>query len=344
MPIVFSKLRQAGKMHAVYVQGTRPQFETPVGKNPDGSMSTEITTWGIRAEIGDPNNPNPNPTKYSMEIILPSSVLHSSADENPYKAFLQQIQNTEEEVVKYAISHSHEWFKKTIDAAIVRFNFVSALKQPNIKGTSDPDTSRPPNIKAKVPYDEKTGQWNVEIYNAEQECLFTPQKQCSDTPNNLVPLGASIATILELQKVWIVNAKWGITWNVKQVCIIETKSARKAFTGVSEFSFSKAAPKLTTLTTKKSLDTFLEDSDEEDSAAKVQPAPEPAPEQEPAVLSLEPIREPEPVVVEAKKPAIVKRPIESPVPATFTAAAVAATTQPTAVPKKKVVKRAAEPN
>ena len=90
------------------------------------------------------------------------------------------------------------------------------LKYPKDKNTNEPDYSRPPTLKVKIPYWE--GEFkNIELYNDKKELVFPNDDDIQI--NEFLVKGSNIATIIQCGGIWVANGKFGVTWKLFQAVV-----------------------------------------------------------------------------------------------------------------------------
>ena len=114
-----------------------------------------------------------------------------------------------------AISNAKEWFGKAkMSEDAVDALWTPMLKYPKDKNTLEPDTSRSPTLKVKIPYWE--GEWKTELYNLHQQAIFPDPDGRSITPKDLIGKGSHVAVVLQCGGLWFANGKFGVTWKLLQ--------------------------------------------------------------------------------------------------------------------------------
>jgi len=88
------------------------------------------------------------------------------------------------------------------------------LKYPKDKNTLEPDTTRSPTLKVKIPYWE--GEWKTELYNLDQQSIFPDPEGSNITPKDLIGKGSHVAVVLQCGGLWFANGKFGVTWKLLQ--------------------------------------------------------------------------------------------------------------------------------
>jgi hypothetical protein len=101
-------------------------------------------------------------------------------------------------------------------AEAVEALWTPMLKYPRDKATEEPDHSRAPSLKVKIPYWEDVFK-NVELYNEESVCVFPND---DNTPiNDFIVKGTNVATIIQCGGIWVANGKFGVTWKLFQAVV-----------------------------------------------------------------------------------------------------------------------------
>jgi hypothetical protein len=78
-----------------------------------------------------------------------------------------------------------------------------------------------------VPYYERDGRWNVEIYDVNRTLLF-PCDNEELTPAHFVPKLSNVACVIQCGGIWIGGKGWGITWKLVQ-CVVKPKEVASVF-------------------------------------------------------------------------------------------------------------------
>ena len=173
-----------------------------------------MLTWGVN----EFTNEKDGSKTYDLALQFPNDEYS-----NPNSAaFLKNMQELEAKVKTDAIANSKEWLNKTkLTADAIDVMWTPILKYPKDKETGEPDYSRPPTIKVKIPYWQGDFK-NVELYNEKRELLFSS----NDAPENpeqvisdYISKGSNIAIVMQCGGVWVVNGKFGVTWKLFQAIV-----------------------------------------------------------------------------------------------------------------------------
>ena len=86
------------------------------------------------------------------------------------------------------------------------------------KETNEPDYSRPPTLKVKIPYWE--GEFKgVEVYDQEKNPLFPSENEDEVDIQSLITKASNVATLVYCGGIWVANGKFGVTWKLFQAVV-----------------------------------------------------------------------------------------------------------------------------
>ena len=223
-----------------------------------------MMTWGISDYDGN--------QRYEMSLQFPGDEYHTDKT----RAFLQVFKDFEDKIKNDAMKNSKEWFGKNIGSMeVIDALFTPILKYPKNKETGEPDHSKSPSIRVKVPcYD---GEWKTTIYSVDYEKVFPVSGQTL-TPMDFIAKTDKVATVLQCGGIWFANGKFGVTWRLHQAvvqprednsqsCQIELDEDEKKELTSSVFRAEQDE--------KEQPSTQVESDDEEE---EEEPEPEPEPE------------------------------------------------------------------
>ncbi len=165
-----------------------------------------MTTWGINENDFDNNGKK----TYNMSLQFPSNE-YSREDTS---AFLENIKKMEIYVKDQACANSKAWFGKVQSQEVVEAFWTPMLRYPKDKATGEPDMSKAPNFRVKIPFWE--GQFKCEIYNVNRELVFP--KEDVDIMD-VIPKGSEVKIMLQCGGIWFAGGKFGITWKPYQIIV-----------------------------------------------------------------------------------------------------------------------------
>lgn len=295
-----------------------------------------MMTWGVSDFVDERGESD---GKYSISLNFPNAE-YANASTND---FLQKMKDFENSVLDDAVKNSELWWGEEMSRELVKHTFFPFLKYSKNKDTKKIDLSKPPSIRAKVPF--YNGKWAVEIYDTKQNTLF-PCDNEHLTPVDFVPKLSNVACVLQCGGIWIGGKGWGLTWKLIQ-CIVKPREVVSVYgkchiqlsseeldtidsqvlpddgADADELPAPTGPPAMKRIMTQVPTDTLVADSDEEE---------------EPEVKVAEPVKAAE---TPAKK-VVKKAPVEPvQVQAEVAAEIAAATVEPAAaeVKKKTVIKK-----
>lgn len=272
-----------------------------------------MNTWGISDFVDEKTGESDG--KYSMSLSFPNEEYANAAT----REALNKLKEFENAVLDAAVKNSEVWWGEEMSREVAKHTFFPFLKYSRNKDTKKIDTTKPPTIRAKVPFYD--GRWNVEIYDLKSQMIFP--RDDDSTPMDHIPSRSQVACVLQCGGIWIGGKGWGLTWKLFQ-CVVKKNQQAVALRGVcnvhippeelGEAEPVAATPRLS-------------------APEPVAPPPKPTPAVLAAVDDSDNEDEPVPVVKPVAKPVqepVVEEPVEE-----------VATAAPVKKVVKKVVKKAA---
>jgi hypothetical protein len=170
-----------------------------------------LLTWGInRMEDEDTGR-----VSYNFALQFPSSEYSSDAINN----FFEKIKEFENKVLDDSVTHCKEWFGKSkLSREVSEALFTPILKYPRDKDTSEPDYSRSPTMRIKIPFwDNK---FNVELYDTNGKAIFTPGNDIDSASfEGLIPKASHVSCAIQCNGIWFAAGKFGVTWQLVQAIV-----------------------------------------------------------------------------------------------------------------------------
>jgi hypothetical protein len=230
-----------------------------------------MLTWGA-SDFVDPATGKGN-GKYELSLQFPSAEYNTEDAE----AFLKNMVALEEKIKADALANSKDWFGKVHkNAEVISALYTPMLKYPKNKDTGEPDLSKPPTLRVKIPIWE--GVWKCEIYDEDETKLY-PSSNNLSTPVEFLQKGINVATLIQCGGIWFANGKFGVTWKLIQAVVQRPRASLTGSCFIKLKPSDKAKLKSATAPVADVCDdddmvatAEVEDSDEEDD-----PAPTPVP-------------------------------------------------------------------
>lgn len=165
-----------------------------------------MMTWGISDFVDDKGESD---GKYSMSLNFPNEEYKTPVSD----VFLNKLKALENQILDDAVKNSESWFGEEMSREVAKHTFFSFLKYSKNKDTKKTDYTRPPSIRAKVPFYD--GKWAVELYDTQSKMIF-PCDNTHVSPVDLVPKMSNVACVLQCSGIWVGGKGWGLTWKLIQ--------------------------------------------------------------------------------------------------------------------------------
>ena len=226
-----------------------------------------MLTWGVN----EYTNENGGSNSYDLALQFPNDEYNSPE----CVAFLKNMQALEQKLKDDAVVNSKDWLNKSkLVPEAVDALWSPMLKYPKDKETGEPDYSRAPTLKVKIPFWEGVFK-NVELYDEDEHTLY-PSDDNNVSIVDLITKGSNIATIIQCGGIWVANGKFGVTWRLFQAVV----KPKATLTGKCHITLSqKDREKITSQVDddedekddtimEKDTTTHVEDSDDEEEVKK----------------------------------------------------------------------------
>jgi len=237
-------------------------------------LSTPLMmTWGINEYVDEKSGKK----SYEMSLQFPRESDSNYSDDTV--SFLNSLQEFEAKIKKDAATiKSKEWFNKDkMSPEVIDALWTPMLRYPK-DDSGEPDTSRPPTLRIKIPYWEN--KFNLEMYDMNQNLLFPNVEDDQVSPLTLIHKNQNVALVILNGGIWFANGKFGTTWKLFQAVVQPKTSLR----GKCHIRLSSESKQILEKEAQAEVDqeeeeqALVEDSDEEQEQEE---EPEPVPEPEP---------------------------------------------------------------
>lgn len=284
-----------------------------------------MITWGISDFVNDNGESD---GKFSISLNFPNEEYRKPATD----AFLAQLKDFENQILDDAVKNSELWWGEEMSREVCKHTFFPFLKYTKNKDTKKIDPTKPPSIRAKVPFYD--GRWGVEIYDTNMTKVF-PSENTNLTPMDFVQKLSQVACVLQCGGIWIGGKGWGLTWKLIQ-CVVKPREIVSVY-GKCHIQLSDEDRGAIEAQQIPEEDVDVDVDDEVVVEKKSVPVPVPVPVETTVPDSDDEAETEEPEVQPAVKeePAVVKKVVKKAVPVVEEPAAA-----PAAEPvKKKIVKK-----
>ncbi len=176
-----------------------------------------ILTWGANMFKDDKSGK----VTYDMALQFPRDDYQTEDN----KKFLDSMVTFQNKLKQDAIANSKEWFNKaSMSREVIDALFHPMLSYSKDKETGEPDMTKSPTLKVKIPFWEN--QFNCEVYDTESKMLFPNEATPNTTPLELITKASNISALIQCGGFWFANGKFGVTWKLVQ-CVVKPKPSLK---------------------------------------------------------------------------------------------------------------------
>jgi hypothetical protein len=169
-----------------------------------------MLTWGLNENVDKKSGAIQS---YTMALQFPSP----EYSKPPVSEFLKNIKSLEDKIKSDAVTHSKEWFGKTMSADVVNAIFTPILSYTKNKETGEPDLSKNPTMRLKLPFYD--GEWkDLEIYDTTKTTLLFPTSD-EKHPRDIITKGSDVTVLITCGGVWIAGGSFGVTWRLTQAVL-----------------------------------------------------------------------------------------------------------------------------
>jgi hypothetical protein len=179
-------------------------------------MQVEMLTWGASAFTDKTNGK----VTYDMAIQFPRKEYTTPEKD----ILLAKFQELERHIKAEALKNSMAWFGKKMTPELIDGAWTPILKYAKDPQTGEPDMTKAPTLKIKLPcYDNK---FSCEIYDYNTGSMLFPSESGDVTPMDLIPKAIDIRTIIQCGGIWFANKGFGVTWKLFQAAVTPKPSMK----------------------------------------------------------------------------------------------------------------------
>lgn len=204
---------------SIHTKFTKPSLNRSGGKSV-GVLNSEtkkalylttplMLTYGVQKYVDEASGK----VSYDMSIQFPGEEYQTEQTKN----FLNAMVAFQDKIKADAVTNSKDWLNKAkMSPEVVEALFHPMLRYPKNQETGEPDTTRAPTLRVKVPYWEDA--FTCEIYDDKSKCIF-PNLNSDLGPMELIPKATQVALVLRCGGLWFANGKFGCTWKLEQAVV-----------------------------------------------------------------------------------------------------------------------------
>lgn len=170
-----------------------------------------ILTWGVNKMVDD----DTGRVSYNMALQFPSESYSNEATSE----FFEKMKQFESKILDDSVKNSKEWFGKAkMSREVAEALFTPILKYPKDKATGEPDYSRAPSLRIKIPYWE--GKFNTELYDTDHQVLFNSETDMTNKSfETFIPKASHVVAAIQCNGLWFAAGKFGVTWQLTQAIV-----------------------------------------------------------------------------------------------------------------------------
>ena len=221
-----------------------------------------MLTWGVNEWTDD----NSGRKTYDMSLQFPTQE-YANANTT---TFLENMIALETHIKKTAVEKSKEWFNKAkMSPEVVDALWTPMLRYSKNKETGEPDMTKMPTMKIKLPYyDQK---FEFELYDNNGDSIFNAQM--NDThPSELIPKASNVAIVVQCGGIWFANGKFGVTWRLVQG-LVKPRATLKGKCHIQLDADEQTKLEKQVVADEEAVTDVPDSDDDEGPAAEPEPAP-----------------------------------------------------------------------
>ena len=126
--------------------------------------------------------------------------------------FLNMLKSMESKLLEDAVKNSKDWFGKSQSKEVIEAFWNPILKYPKNPDTKEPDYTRSPTLKIKLPVWD--GKYKFELFDEDGTLLLPNDDDLA--PEDIIQKGSKIKCILQCGGIWMANGSFGVSWKMFQ--------------------------------------------------------------------------------------------------------------------------------
>lgn len=180
-----------------------------------------MLTWGASDFVDEKTGKGNG--KFEMSLQFPSDEYKNDETD----AFLKNMIDLENRIKSDALTNSKDWFGKVHkNAEVVDALFTPMLKYSKNKTNGEPDLTKAPTLRIKLPTWENV--WKSDVYDVDENKLFPDPSSPNVTPLDFIRKGVQLYAVIQCGGIWFANGKFGVTWKLVQAIV---QKPRESLTG-----------------------------------------------------------------------------------------------------------------
>ena len=258
---------RGGKNVPILYDGKPLRIQTPL-----------ILNWGVNENVDEQSGSK----KYNTALQF------QREGNGPVVKFFEKMNEFQSKILSDCVSNCKPWFGKSkMSEDIASALFWPLLKYPKDKETQEPDESRNPTMKVKIPYWE--GKYNIELYDMDRNLVCDRPSDVDVEISDLIPKASHFCGIIECSGIWFAAGRFSVPFKMvlgkvrpparlKGCCLVEDSEEEGELEQIESREEQEALREQ-----EKDSSTNVEVVDSEEEEATPEPEPEPAPKKKKVV-------------------------------------------------------------
>ncbi len=174
-----------------------------------------LLTWGVNVYENDGKD-----NSYDFSLQFPREDFQTDETNKAIESLI----SFEDKIKADAIVNCKEWFGKNISSAeVIDALWTPMLRYPKNAETGEPDKTRAPTLRIKMPVWE--GDYKFELYSPNGTQLF-PDEEGGGDFESILTKGSYTSALIQCGGIWFANGKFGVTWKLVQA-VVKPKESLK---------------------------------------------------------------------------------------------------------------------
>lgn len=254
---------RGGKNVPILYDGKPLRIQTPL-----------ILNWGVNENVDEQTGSK----KYNVALQF------QREGSGPVAKFFEKMNGFQTKLLTDCVSNCKPWFGKSkMSEDIASALFWPLLKYPKDKETQEPDESRNPTMKVKIPYWE--GKYNIELYDMDGNLVCDRPSDVDVDISDMIPKASHFCGIIECSGIWFAAGRFSVPFKMvlgkvrpparlKGCCLVEDSEEEGELEQISSRE-KEVSTRDDEMATSKNAEVV--DSEEEEAVAEPEPEPESAP-------------------------------------------------------------------
>ena len=221
--------------------------------------------------------------KFTAEFALPGV-----GTDDQITPFHDKMKAFDELMIDKAYENRAAWFKngKKLTRDMIENVYTPMVKVSVDSETGEPDGKWPPAFKFKIK--KQNSKYTCNVFDSSKNQLNVDNTESEDFVDlkNVLVKGATVNLILKCVSVWLINGKFGVTWQAEQIMVTQKPSVSLtgcAFIQDDDDEVPSNDVESQVVDDSDEDDEEQVDEDEEEEEEEPEPAPEPEPKKKKVV-------------------------------------------------------------